>query len=91
MYKICNIQLLYFLVYLIHLFVINNNRCNEFFCVNNSRIYKGRKEMFYLTSTFDLQLYGERHMVKKYSDSKRGNLLLASHGLLFLISSKVSF
>ena len=30
-------------------------------------------------------------MVKDHSDSKRGNLLLPLHGLLFLISSKESF
>ena len=36
---------------------------------------EGRKEMFYLTthSTFYLQLYGVRHMVKDHSDSERGN------------------
>ena len=33
-------------------------------------------------NTFYLQLYGVRHMVKNYSDSKRGNPL-PPHGLLF--------
>ena len=37
--------------------------------------------------TFNLQLYGVRHVVKDHSDSERGNpLLLPRHGLLFLIS-----
>ena len=41
-------------------------------------------------NTFYLHLYGVRHMVKDYSDSERGNLLLP-HGLLFPISSNGSF
>ena len=41
-------------------------------------------------NTFYLWLYGVGHMVKNYSDSERGNLLLP-HGLLFPISSKGSF
>ena len=40
-------------------------------------------------NTFYLWLNGVGHMVNDYSDSERGNLL--PHGLLFLISSKVSF
>ena len=36
-------------------------------------------------------LYGVIHMLKDHSDSKKGNLLLPLHGLLFPISSKVSF
>ena len=36
-------------------------------------------------NTFYLQLYGIRHMVKVYSDSEKGNLLLP-HRLLFPIS-----
>ena len=41
--------------------------------------------------TFYLRVYSVGHMVKDHSDSKRGNLLLPLHGLLFLISSKESF
>ena len=41
-------------------------------------------------NTFYLWLYGIRHMVKDYSDSKGGNSL-PPHGLLFLISSIGSF
>ena len=41
-------------------------------------------------NTFDLWLYGIKHMVKDHSNSKRGNLLLP-HGLLFPISSKFFF
>ena len=40
-------------------------------------------------NTFYLWIYGIRHMVKDYSDSDRGNLLMP-HELLFLISSKDS-
>ena len=40
-------------------------------------------------NTFNLRLYGVRHMVKDHSDSERGNLL--PHRLLFPISSKGSF
>ena len=40
--------------------------------------------------TFCLRLYGVGHMVKDHSDSERGNHL-PPHGLLFSISSKVSF
>ena len=40
--------------------------------------------------TFDLWIYGVRHMVKDYSDSEIGNPLLP-HGLLFPINSKGSF
>ena len=41
-------------------------------------------------NTFYLQLYGDGHMVKNHSDSKRGNRL-PPHGLLFPINSKGSF
>ena len=41
-------------------------------------------------NTFDLWLYGVRHMVKDHSDNERGNLF-PPHGLLFPISSKGSF
>ena len=41
-------------------------------------------------NTFNLQLYGVRHMVKDHSDSERGNPL-PPHRLLFLISSKGYF
>ena len=41
-------------------------------------------------NTFYLWLYGVGHMVKYHSDSERGNLP-PLHGLLFSISSKVSF
>ena len=41
-------------------------------------------------NTFYLRLYGIRYMVKYHSCSERGNPL-PPHGLLFLISSKVSF
>ena len=37
---------------------------------------------------FYLPLYGVRHMVKDHADSERGNLL-APHGLLFPISTRV--
>ena len=54
----------------------------------------GRKEGNVLfndaLNTFYLRLYGVRHMVKDYSDSKRGNQL-PPHGLLFSINSKGSF
>ena len=42
-------------------------------------------------NTFYLQLYDIKHMIKDHYDSKRVNLLLPLHGLLFLISSKGSF
>ena len=55
---------------------------------------EGRKEEYFLfndaLNTFYLRLYGVRHMVKDHSDSERGNLL-PPHGLLFPISSKVTF
>ena len=38
-----------------------------------------------------LQLYGVEHVIKDHSDSENGNPLLPHYGLLFLISSKVSF
>ena len=41
-------------------------------------------------NTFDLRLYGVRHMVKDHSESERGNLL-PPHGLPFPVSSKDSF
>ena len=40
--------------------------------------------------TFNLRLYGVRHMVKDHSDSERG-MPLPPHRLLFPISSKGSF
>ena len=57
---------------------------------------KGRKEMFYLTTHSTHFIYG--YMLKDHSDSERererererGNPL-PPHGLLFPISSKVSF
>ena len=56
---------------------------------------EGRKEENVLVndalSTFYLQLYGIRHMVKDHSDSERGNSLPPLNGLLFPISSKGSF
>ena len=52
-------------------------------CVETEK-KKERKEMFYLM----IQLFGVGHVVKNYSDSERGNLLLLFNGLLFLISSK---
>ena len=60
----------------------------------HSAFFKGRKEMFYLTTQsthFVLRLYGIGYMVKDHSDSERGNPLLPLHGLLFPISSKGSF
>ena len=55
---------------------------------------RGRKEGNVLfndaLNTFYLRLYGVGHMVKDHSDSERGNSL-PPHGLLFSISSKVSF
>ena len=54
----------------------------------------GRKEGHFLfndtLNTFNLRLYGVRHMVKDHSNSKRGNPL-PPHRLLFLINSKGSF
>ena len=41
-------------------------------------------------NTFYLRLHGIGHMVKDHSDSERGNPL-QPHGLLFPISSKISF
>ena len=49
--------------------------------------------MFYLTTHLThvySRLYGVGHMVKKHSDSGRGDPL-PPHGLLFPISSKGSF
>ena len=53
---------------------------------------KGRKEMFYLTTHSAHFIYGYiwRRLCGKGPLSVRGNLL-QPHGLLFLISSKVSF
>ena len=74
-----------------HFFHIKN-------CIISSRNhmngFKQRKEGNVLfndaLNTFNLRLYGIRHMVKDHSDSERGNLLLPQ-GLLFPISSKGSF
>ena len=41
-------------------------------------------------NTFNLRLYGVRHMVKDHSDSEKGNPL-APHRLLLSINSKGSF
>ena len=41
-------------------------------------------------NTFDLRLYGVRHMVENHSDSEIGNQL-PTHGLLFQMNSKGSF
>ena len=63
--------------------------------VKDIRVKEGRKEGNVLfnnaLNTFNLQLYGVRHMVKYQSDSKRENPMLPQHGLLFRISSKGSF
>ena len=66
-------------------------------CVNKC-VYTwvcGRKEgnvLFNDTiNTFYILVICFIHMVKDYSDSKRGNPLLPLHGLLFPISSKGSF
>ena len=45
--------------------------------------------MFYLTTNSTHFSYG--YIVKNYSVSERGNPLQLLHGLLFMISSKVSF
>ena len=54
-----------------------------------------KKEGYFLFNdapyTFYLQLYGVEHVIKDHSDSENGNPLLPHYGLLFLISSKVSF
>ena len=47
--------------------------------------------MFYLMIHSTHFIYGYRHLVKDTSDSRRGNLLLPQHGLLFLISRKEYF
>ena len=48
--------------------------------------------MFYLTMhSKHFFFLGVNHMVKYHSDSKRGNILLIVHGLLFLSSSNASF
>ena len=54
---------------------------------------EGRKEMVYLTTHSTHFIYGYigvRHIIKKHSDSERGNPL-PPHGLLFPNSSKGSF
>ena len=53
------------------------------------KILLARKEMGFFNNTlntFYLWFYSVSHMVKDHSDSKRGNLLLPLHGLLFPIS-----
>ena len=40
---------------------------------------------------FYLMLYGVQHKVKYHMDKERRNLLPPFHGLLFLITSKISF
>ena len=54
--------------------------------------YKGRKEMFYLTTCPTHFIYGymASDMVKDHSDNKIGHPL-PPHGLLFPISSRGSF
>ena len=57
-------------------------------------LMEGRKEgnvLFnHALNTFDLRLYGVRHIVKDHSDSEIGNPQ-PPHGLLFPINSKGSF
>ena len=67
--------------------------CLEYHChtVNQAEgasISEERKEMLNLTTHSTHWIYG--YMVKNHSDNERGNLLVPLHGLLFLISSKVS-
>ena len=52
---------------------------------------KGNVPFNNMLNTFYLLLFCITHMVKDHSDCKRRNLLPSLHGLLFLISSKVSF
>ena len=57
------------------------------------RFRSGRERIFLFNdalNTFDLRLYGVRHMVKDHSDSEKGNPLLP-HRLLLSINSKGSF
>ena len=63
---------------------------SEFSCADFSRVavFKGRKEMFYLTTHSAHFIKG--YMVKDRTYSERENLL-PPHGLLFPISSKGSF
>ena len=63
---------------------------SEFSCADFSRVavFKGRKEMFYLTMHSAHFIKG--YMVKDRTYSERENLL-PPHGLLFPISSKGSF
>ena len=70
--------------------------CIKFvFCYLQLTFCYGRKKGNVLfnnmLNTFYLLLFCITHMVKDHSDCKRGNLLPSLHGLLFLISSKVSF
>ena len=60
-------------------------------CLYVQLVQEGMNEMFYLTihSTY-LRFDGVKHMVNHHSDSDRGKPLPA-HGILFSISSKVSF
>ena len=69
-------------------------------CMNQNVQVKQWKNMYSMwnvkifsdtLNTFYLRLYGIGHMVNDHSDSKRENLLLPLHGLLFLISSKGYF
>ena len=55
-----------------------------------SRSHSGQVLFNNTLNTFNLPLYGVRHVVKDRSDSERGNPL-PPHGLLFLISSEGSF
>ena len=73
------------------IYMVNDHSDSE---RGNNMMKKGRKEGNVLFNdifnTFDLRLYGIRHMVKDHSDSEKRNLQ-PPHGLLFLISSKGSF
>ena len=59
--------------------------------VQTNRVYRKEGNVLFndALNTF-LWLYGITHIVKDHSDSERGNPL-PPHGLLFAISSKVSF
>ena len=58
--------------------------------INQQRRKEGHVLFNDALNTCYLRLYGFRHMVNDHSDSERGNPL-PPHGLLFPISSKVSF
>ena len=59
---------------------------------SKTEIWKG-KEMYYLmmhSKHSILWLYGDRYMVRDYSDNQKGNPLPPYHWLFFLINSKGS-